>query len=411
MNPIILQNTSSDTSIVNNNLNIKYEKHTNISYKNVVCIKPWGYEYLIYESNMIGIWYLNINKNNGTSLHCHFNKDTFIIVLYGCAKVTLIDNSVLYLNSMESMYIPKYKFHGIASFSDTTVIIEIEIFSNNVSFSDKNDLLRISDIYKRKSVGYESSVTLERVNLTNYNYFYLNPNTCINLYDISIKLNAISSIDDLLKLDANTYNILLNGSIFDTMKFIKEGSLLTINKNMIVDDTVLILSLNKNGLKDDTKVIYDIEHLKLVTRKLHCENKKIILTSGCFDILHVGHIETLKRAKALGNILIVCLSSDEQIKYLKGNTRPINNLKDRLSVFKTISHVDYVIPYNEEYLDSEGTLGEIIKIINPEYWVKGSDYTVEQILTKHPYIRNIKILDLIDNKSTTAIIKKLQSEV
>ena len=81
-------------TIKNNNI---AENNTYVDYKSVVCIKPWGYEFLVYESKKIGTWFLKIVKNEGTSLHTHFKKDTFIVVLSGTAKLTLVNNEIISL--------------------------------------------------------------------------------------------------------------------------------------------------------------------------------------------------------------------------------------------------------------------------------------------------------------------------
>jgi D-beta-D-heptose 7-phosphate kinase/D-beta-D-heptose 1-phosphate adenosyltransferase len=121
----------------------------------------------------------------------------------------------------------------------------------------------------------------------------------------------------------------------------------------------------------------------------------------------VGHINNLAKSKRMGDILMICLSSDDQISKLKGIDRPINNYNDRTNLFKTIKYIDYVILYNEQDIVSEKTLGNIMQIIDPYIWVKGSDYKVEDILKKHPYLKNIKLIDNIENKSTTKIIEKI----
>ena len=151
---LYLSATKAETKIVKNNWNLALEKHTRKEYKNAVCIKPWGYEFLVYESNKLGIWFLKLSKGQATSLHTHFHKDSFIIVISGCAKITLIDNEVIDLSCMKSVFIPKYKFHSLASFSEETYLMEIEIFDSTVEFTDKNDILRIDDPYKRKKTGY-----------------------------------------------------------------------------------------------------------------------------------------------------------------------------------------------------------------------------------------------------------------
>jgi rfaE bifunctional protein nucleotidyltransferase chain/domain len=407
---MILHVTEKEASIIKNNQAIEFEKHDVVDYKNKVCVKPWGYEFLVFQNNKVAIWYLNMKKGHSTSLHCHFKKDTLLIVLSGCAKIGLIDNKKIALNTLDCLYIPKYKFHSISSFSEETFILEIEVFSTSLQFSDKNDLLRLDDQYKRKPVGYESSVNVITKDIEKYNPFYLDINTSHVINNADISLRSVSSTKDLLELQKNTYSILLEGEIFEPIKYYKEGSILPITNNMVpVSTKSLILTIDKLDSKEDSKIVYDREHLQLLKSKLDSEGKNIVLTSGCYDILHVGHLETLRKAKSFGDILIVCLSSDEQIKILKGDARPINNFSDRINLFKTISYVDYVVLYNEEDISNEGTLGSIMKIIDPLYWVKGSDYTVEQILSKHPYLKKIKIIPLVEQKSTTNIIKKIQN--
>ena len=134
---------------INNNIKSYNTSITNpkINYKNKICIKPWGYEFLAYESTKIGIWILNINIHNKTSLHKHYNKDTLLIVLSGCIKLNLIDDYKL-LTIFDMITIPKDKFHGIESISDNSVILELEIYNDNANFSDKNDLFRIYKLYE-----------------------------------------------------------------------------------------------------------------------------------------------------------------------------------------------------------------------------------------------------------------------
>ncbi len=402
-----------ELTIVNNNIDIKYENHSIIDYKNVVCIKPWGYEFLVYESKKIGMWFLKIKKGESTSLHTHFNKDTIIFVLQGSAIINLTDK-VINLNSMENIFIPHYKFHGLSSFSDETYLLEMEIFNDDISFTDKNDLLRINDQYKRKNTGYEGSVNILKNNLDIYDIFYLNNNFEKSIVDVNFKVTEINTdnlknIDNLNLSDYN-YNILLDGKIFQNMKFFKEGTIIdSFNNIQLPNDKVLILSIKKSNCYEDSKIIYDFKQLELKIKDLKKNNKKIILTSGCFDIIHVGHLNTLRTAKNMGDVLMVCLSSDEQIKILKGDDRPINNYKDRIDLFKTISYVDYIILYNEENIKKEETLDNIMKIVDPLYWVKGDDYNKKDILEKHPHLKNIKLIKNIQNKSTTNIINKIKN--
>jgi rfaE bifunctional protein nucleotidyltransferase chain/domain len=400
---------SRELDIANNNILLQNEHHEEINYKDKVCVKPWGHEFLIFKNTKIAIWYVSIKKGGETSLHCHFKKDTLLITLSGVAKIKLLDDEVIALNILETMFIPRYKFHSLASFSDQTIIMEIEIFSNELNFSDKNDLLRIEDPFKREKTGYEKSVKIETTSLDKWDYFYLDNKfyKSINVSGTTITTHKIQN-NNFTVLNKDNINILLEGEVFFNNNYLREGSLITNVENMYTfSKNITILTLNNLNKSEDAKIIYNIDHLKVVLQAL--KSKKITLTSGCFDILHVGHLHSLKVAKSLGDVLIVCLSNDEQIKKLKGKNRPINNYEDRINLFKTITYVDYVVLYDEEDIIKEETLDKIIHIINPYYWVKGSDYNIDDIRAKHPSLQNIYLIDNIINKSSTNIINKIGS--
>lgn len=104
------------------------------------------------------------------------------------------------------------------------------------------------------------------------------------------------------------------------------------------------------------------------------DGEKIVLTNGCFDILHRGHIGYLEEAKHQGNFLIVALNSDDALKRIKGPTRPINKLENRMAVLAALSCVDAVVSFDED------TATEIIKVIKPDVYVKGGDYDIETVL-------------------------------
>jgi rfaE bifunctional protein nucleotidyltransferase chain/domain len=397
-----------EKQITQNHKSIAYELHQRKDFKDVVCKKPWGYEFLVYESAKIGIWYLRLEKGGSTSLHTHFHKDTFMIVLSGCAKLTLINNEVISLSSMESVYIPKEKFHAISTFSDETYILEMEIFDKTATFSDKNDLLRIDDQYNRKKTGYESSIELIRDNLSDYNYFYFVRGFLKELFGITFSVWDLNS-ETISKIASTQYSILLSGEVYMKGNVLKEGSILSANDYEEISNEATVLSLEKIDWQEDSKIIYSLDQLKLKVAELKAKEQKIILSSGCFDILHVGHLDILKKAKALGDKLIICLSNDEQIRKLKGEGRPVNNYEDRINLFKVIPYVDYIVLYDEKGIETEETLGSIMKCVDPYMWVKGTDYTVEKILDKHPYLKKVTLIPLVENKSTTNIINKIKT--
>ena len=140
--------------------------------------------------------------------------------------------------------------------------------------------------------------------------------------------------------------------------------------------------------------------------RLRQENKKIVTTNGCFDILHVGHISVLKKAKALGDILIVGINSDASVKRLKGKERPLVAESDRAEVIANLIPVDYVTIFDED------TPIEFLKIVKPNIHVKGGDYDLKN-LAEVPVVTSlggeVKLVPIISGKSTTGLIDKIKT--
>lgn len=393
----ILTCNKRDLKLCRSHDSIKHEMHSEVDYRNKVCVKPWGHEFLIFQNESIGMWFLRITGGNRTSVHCHYNKDTTVLVLKGTMRLELVDGKVVTVNEMDTVYIPHYKFHSIGSFSPETYIIEIEVYNKSINFSDKNDLLRITDIYKRRDNKYETSIDLSD-DLEKYDYFHLFNGFNKLFKDVELKVSNVRE-------KGSKHTILLDGNINMGRTIIGPGSFIEFNDTLnCLEDVSLFLSVKNRGSSVNHKIIHCNEQL---SNLIKINNSRIVLTSGCFDIIHAGHVYNLIQAKNCGDTLMVCLSSDEQIKKLKGETRPVNNYQDRINLFKMIECVDYIILYDEVNNDTEETLDEIMRLVNPHVWVKGSDYTIEQIRKKHPHLREIKILDNIPDLSTTKIIKKI----
>jgi len=152
-------------------------------------------------------------------------------------------------------------------------------------------------------------------------------------------------------------------------------------------------------------IIENREKLKEIAEKLRKEGKKIVFTNGCFDILHYGHAECLKKAKMLGDVLIVGINTDDSVRRIKGKERPINKLEHRMKVLDAIRYVDYVVPFNEN------TPENLIRIIKPDVHVKGSDYKNKPIPERkivESYGGKVVFVDLVEGISTTKIIEKIR---
>jgi len=144
-------------------------------------------------------------------------------------------------------------------------------------------------------------------------------------------------------------------------------------------------------------------HIKRVT-KIDI-NTGIVLTNGVFDILHKGHIELLKFAKAQGNKLIVAIDSDRRVKELKGDSRPINNEEDRRKVLETNRYVDEVVIF-----DSTEELQGFYQTLSPDVIVKGSEWTAAEVRERDVIPENIqiKVYPLVGNYSTTNTMHKIR---
>lgn len=149
------------------------------------------------------------------------------------------------------------------------------------------------------------------------------------------------------------------------------------------------------------KKITNIKELKEILNKKH-NDKKIVFTNGCFDILHRGHVEYLQKAKELGDLLVIGLNSDSSVKRLKGESRPINNEKDRAIILSALECVDYIIIFYED------TPFELIKKLRPDILVKGGDYKIENVIGRE-YAKETILIDFVEGYSTTKIIKNINN--
>lgn len=133
--------------------------------------------------------------------------------------------------------------------------------------------------------------------------------------------------------------------------------------------------------------------------------EKVVFTNGCFDILHLGHIDYLEKSRALGNRLIVALNTDDSVRRIKGPDRPVNNEEARGRIVAALAFVDMVIYFSEE------TPYKVIDALKPDILVKGSDYLAENIAGADIVIANggeVRTIDLTKGFSSSEIIDKIR---
>ncbi len=137
------------------------------------------------------------------------------------------------------------------------------------------------------------------------------------------------------------------------------------------------------------------------------QGKRVVMTNGCFDLLHPGHIHYLEQAKRLGHYLLIAVNSNESIQRLKGPTRPIHSLEHRMKVLLGLKAVDWVVAFTED------TPERLISSLLPDVLVKGGDYKIHEIAGAEAILRNggeVKVLDFVDGFSTTNSINQIQEK-
>jgi D-beta-D-heptose 7-phosphate kinase/D-beta-D-heptose 1-phosphate adenosyltransferase len=159
-------------------------------------------------------------------------------------------------------------------------------------------------------------------------------------------------------------------------------------------------------LQSREKVLADMRSLLSRLAAFEEQGRRIVFTNGVFDILHRGHITYLNRAKALGDVLVVGLNTDESVRRLKGPDRPINSVDDRAQVLAALSAVDLIVPFADD------TPADLIRLVKPHVFVKGGDYTRET-LPEAPVVESlggeVRILPYLEDRSTTRIIERVRA--
>ena len=148
------------------------------------------------------------------------------------------------------------------------------------------------------------------------------------------------------------------------------------------------------------------ENLGEFVSKLRQNGKTIVVTNGCFDILHVGHVRYLQKTKSYGDYLIVMLNSDKSVRSIKGEGRPINSENNRAEVLCALSCVDFVVLFDEN------SPRNLIDEIKPDVYTKGADYTLETLPERDIIEKNgikVEFIEFVEGQSTTLLVNKLMS--
>lgn len=155
-----------------------------------------------------------------------------------------------------------------------------------------------------------------------------------------------------------------------------------------------------NGVKTLTEI-------KALRKQFKQQNKKVVFTNGVFDLIHAGHVDYLTKAKSLGDVLIVGMNTDESVKRIKGDKRPIVNQDERAFIVSNLKPVDYVT-----FFDGD-TPKEIIDEIIPDILVKGADWSIDKIVGKETVEKHggeVKTIKFVNDQSTSKIIESIKNK-
>jgi D-glycero-beta-D-manno-heptose 1-phosphate adenylyltransferase len=153
--------------------------------------------------------------------------------------------------------------------------------------------------------------------------------------------------------------------------------------------------------------ILSLSELTQRANEIEQAGQKLVLTNGCFDLLHVGHVRYLEEARRLGDLLVVAVNSDQSVRSLKGEGRPLNSAADRAEILAALACVDYVTIFSAPRVTA------VIEALRPAIYVKGGDYTAdslnpEEVAALKKVGAEIRTVALVPGKSTSALIERLR---
>jgi D-glycero-beta-D-manno-heptose 1-phosphate adenylyltransferase len=153
--------------------------------------------------------------------------------------------------------------------------------------------------------------------------------------------------------------------------------------------------------------VKSLSEIKSLRREFKQQNKKVVFTNGVFDLIHAGHVDYLAKSKALGNILIVGMNSDDSVRRIKGEKRPILKQDERAFIISNLKPVDYVVFFDDD------TPRKIIDEIIPDILVKGADWSIDKIVGRETVEKNdgeVKTIEFVNDQSTSKIIESIKKK-
>lgn len=256
-------------------------------------------------------------------------------------------------------------------------------------------------VYYAKNILKKYNISNILVTRSEKGMIFINDTTVINIPTYSREVFDVSGAGDTV-VSVLASLLAVNLNLEEIIKITNIAAGISVRRvgTYAVSCGEIINELNENNYLNFSNKIMDLIDLKKSLYNWRNEGKRIVFTNGCFDIVHAGHIDYLNKAAKLGNKLIVGLNSDDSVKRLKGEFRPIIGENERAILLAAMGFVDGVIIFDED------TPEELIKFVKPDVLVKGGDYKIENIVGRQ-YAMETKVIPFVENYSTTGIINKI----
>ncbi len=203
-------------------------------------------------------------------------------------------------------------------------------------------------------------------------------------------------------LAALGYSLARGKSLLDSAKFANAAAAVVVGKvgaATATKEEIKAYEMEIYGKKEESKIKTKEELIEILS---NCKDR-IVFTNGCFDILHAGHVIYLSKAKRFGDILIVGVNSDASVKRLKGDSRPINYQKDRMTVLAALEAVDFVVLFDED------TPYELISAIKPDILVKGADYKDKEVVGSD-IAKETHLIEVLEGRSTSGVVERIRRD-
>ena len=315
------------------------------------------------------------------------------IILSDYDKGTL--NKIPSLISLAKKYKKKIyvdpKKKDIESYRNTELItpnlLEWETIASNIKIEEHRRIYELQDKYNIKNI----LITLGQDGM-----ILFSKNKSYSVKAINKKVYDVSGAGDTV-ISVMAHNMTKGFNATYSMEIANLAAGNVVSK---FGTTAISFDDHQSLTYSNKKKLINEDQINLIDRK----SKKIVFTNGCFDIIHFGHIELLKKAKKFGDILIVAVNSDQSVQNLKGINRPINRLSSRLIILESLNMIDYLIVFEER------TPIKLIKKIKPDFLVKGSDYKKDDVVGAQfieKYGGKVKIIKRIKKISTSILNKKI----